>query len=182
MFIPIILGTAREGRKSEKAARYMLRETQKLEGVETEILDVRDFPKETSKAFAENMARADALIIVAPEYNHSYPGELKTMLDMAYKEYHRKPIGICGVSMGGLGGARMVEQLRLVTIEFHMVPIREALYFSGIGKLFAEDGFITDESYADRVKAFHEELLWYAKALKHAREVGADHLCSPPGD
>jgi len=192
MYIPIILGTGREGRGSEKVAHFMLQATEALEGVETKILDVRDFrieattknPEDESvKKYSEEMTRADGLIVIAPEYNHSYPGSLKMMLDMAYKEYWRKPMGICGVSAGGLGGVRMVEQLRLVAIELHMVPIREAMYFSGVWNLFDEEGNITETAYEDRVKTFHEELIWYTAALKHARETGLEHLlCSPPGD
>jgi NAD(P)H-dependent FMN reductase len=179
MYIPIILGTAREGRQSEKVAHYMLQETQKLEGVETELLDVRDYRTEattrdadnrTVAKFSEKAAKADAFILISPEYNHGYPGELKMMLDMLYEEYHRKPVGICGVSMGGLGGVRAVEQLRLVAIEFHMVPIQNAIYFSNAGKLFDEQGNATDPAFGDRTKGFFEELLWYTKALKTARE------------
>ena len=107
---------------------------------------------------------------MAPEYDHGYPGELKMMLDMLYKEFNRKPVGICGVSAGGTGGVRVVEQLRLVAIEFQMVPIREAIYFSNVHKLFDEEGNITDESYIGQTKSFFEELLWYARALKAARE------------
>jgi len=178
MYIPIILGTGRKDRQSEKAANFMLQEAKKLEGVTTELIDVRDFPMQTtdnsetsdqSKKFAEIMKRADGFIIVTPEYNHGYPGELKMALDMAYTEYNRKPVGICGVSMGGMGGVRAVEQLRLVAIEFQMVPIRSTIYFSKIGQLFDENGDITDSSYTDRLQPFFEELLWYAQALKQAR-------------
>ena len=179
MYIPIILGTAREGRQTEKVANFMLQETQKLEGVETEILDVRDFRipatdnpglSEPEKRLAGYVLRADGFIWVVPEYNHAYPGELKMMLDMLYKEYRGRAVGICGVSGGGLGGVRMVESLRLLAINFHMVPIGEAVYFSNVQDLFDEQGNMTDESYKDRVKPFFEELLWYAAALKQARE------------
>jgi len=171
MYIPIILGTAREGRQSEKVANFMLAEVIKA-GLESEIIDVRDYRIERTDAtgksaqamkFAEKVIKADGLIIVSPEYNHGYPGELKMMLDMLYKEYAHKPIGICGVSMGVLGGARMVEQLRLVSIEFHMIPIREAIYFSGITNLFEENGKIKDESYHGRVQVFLNELTSYIK-------------------
>ena len=179
MYIPIILGTAREGRRSEKAANFVLVELQKQEGVETEILDVRDFrikatgeSGEQEEVFRKKATKADGFVIVAPEYNHGYAGELKMMLDMLYDEYHRKPVGICGVAGGGMGGVRMVEQLRLVAIELHMVPIQNAVYFSNAGKLFDEQGNITDDSYAERMQNFFEELLWYAKALKTAREAG----------
>ena len=93
------------------------------------------------------------------------------MIDIAYQEYGRKPVGLCGVSMSPMGGVRAVEQLRGVFAELHMVDIREALYFSSVGELFDEEGNITDESYEERVKTFLDELVWYAKALKTAREA-----------
>ena len=123
-----------------------------------------------TKEYAEKIAKADGLIVVSPEYNHSYPGELKMMLDIAYQEYARKPVGLCGVSMSPMGGVRAVEHLRGVFAELHMVDIREAVYFSNVGNLFDEQGNITDESYKEKVKTFLEELIWYAKALKTARE------------
>jgi NAD(P)H-dependent FMN reductase len=92
------------------------------------------------------------------------------MLDMLYEQYAKKPVGICGVSAGALGGVRAVEQLRLVCIELHMVPIREAIYFSVVQNLFDNNGSIKDQSYHKRVKNFFDELIRYAKALKEARE------------
>ncbi|MCL5411344.1 MAG: NAD(P)H-dependent oxidoreductase [Patescibacteria group bacterium] len=178
MYMPVILGTAREGRQSEKAAKFVLVELEKA-GLETELVDVRDFlightdntgTTELARKWAEKMKRADGLIIVSPEYNHSFPGELKLMLDALYQEYMNKPIGICGVSAGPLGGARAVEQLRLVSVEFHLVPIREAVYFSEINELFEENGEIKDAAYSNRVKKLLDELIWYAKALKTERE------------
>lgn len=167
MYIPIILGTAREGRQSDKVAKFMLSEVQKAK-IDSEIIDTRDYRIEKTdntgeipeaKKLAEKIKKSSALIIVAPEYNHGYPGELKMMLDMLYKEYFNKPVGICGVSAGNLGGSRMVEQLRQVVIEFHMCPIREAVYFSDISNLFDEEEKIKDDSYTKRVKTFLDELV-----------------------
>ncbi|MBI2591671.1 MAG: NAD(P)H-dependent oxidoreductase, partial [Candidatus Brennerbacteria bacterium] len=147
--------------------------------IETELIDVRDYrlpatdnteTSEMAKKFAEKISRADGFIIVAPEYNHSYPGELKMTLDMVFEQYARKPVAICGVSAGGLGGARMVEQLRLVAIEFHMVPIHNAVYFSSVKNLFDENGIIKDQSYMLKVQKLLDELVWYANALKEARK------------
>lgn len=179
LYIPILLGTAREERRSENAANFVLKEFQKFNEAETELIDVKDYrikatddteEQEQAKRFAEKAIRADGFIIISPEYNHGYPGELKMMLDMLYKEYNRKPVGICGVAGGGMGGVRVVEQLRLVAIELQMVPINKAVYFSNASKLFDERGTITDESYNERMKAFFEELLWYTKVLKNGRE------------
>lgn len=182
MHIPILLGTARNGRNSEKVANYMHQVTTeygKTAGFTTELLDVRHFDllgtdnterTERAKRWSEKMKSSDGLIIVSPEYNHGYPGELKTMLDEIFPEYARKPLGICGVSKGGLGGVRMVEQLRLVAIELHMVPIHSAVYFSNVLSLFDEKGAIKDPSYQEKVTKFLGELAWYANALKVARE------------
>lgn len=178
LFIPVILGTGREGRRSENAARFVYEEAKQREGIETAFLDVRDFrlpatdDSEESplpKKYREIIARADGLIIVSPEYNHGYPGELKMMLDMAYEEYARKPIALCGTG-GGMGGVRAVEQLRSVCLELGAVPILEAVYFSKIGELFDESGTIKDSAYQKRVGAMLDELQWYATALKRARE------------
>ena len=180
MYIPIILGTAREGRRSASVANYLLKEVkEKSKELETEIIDVKDYfegftdDKKESKivqSFSEKISKADGLIIIVPEYNHGYPGELKLMLDMLYKEYAKKPVGMCGVSNGFLGGSRAIEQLRQVAIEFHMTPIMEAIYFTSVQNLFDENGNIKDESYSKKISVFMQELLWYAKVLKKGRE------------
>ena len=175
LFIPVILGTAREGRRSEAAAKYMLEQV-KQAGLETELIDVRDFlHRATQETFpgqeelGEKLKRADGYVVVSPEYNHSFPGELKLFLDTFYQEYARKPVGICGVSIGPNGGVRAVEQLRLVFIEFHAVPIREAVYFRNAIDLFDERGQIKDQGYEKFAKTFLEEFVWFANALKTAR-------------
>jgi NAD(P)H-dependent FMN reductase len=170
MYIPIILGTAREGRNSEKVANFVLGEVKKY-GLETEIIDVKNFGlSKTDNTtptpdFKEKITRADGVIVVTPEYNHSIPGELKLTLDQLYKEYFHKPLGICGVSMGPLGGARAVEQLRLIAVELHMIPIREAVYFSLVTQLFDSGGKITDRAFEGRIKTMLDELTAYAKKL-----------------
>jgi len=166
MRIPVILGTAREGRQSEKVARFVLGELHKA-AVESELIDVRDYRIVASdntgeipqaKKLAEKIIPADGIIIVMPEYNHGYPGELKMMLDMLYEEYAHKPVGICGVSKGPLGGARGVQQLRLSLIALRMIPILETVYFPMVQDLFDESGKIKDLSYEKKIKGMLDEL------------------------
>ena len=162
-----------------KVVQYVRGEIQRqFPDMETELINASDYKvcftddsqtTEMEKQFSEKMRRADGVVIVSPEYNHGYPGELKLLLDTAYEEYNRKPLGICGVSSRGIGGARMVEQLRLVAIELQMVPIRNAVYFSNVKSLFNADGSTADSSYGERIKKMMEELLWYAEVLKAAR-------------
>lgn len=166
MNVPIILGTARKGRYSEKVANFVLQESKKTD-LNCEIIDVRDFRTEATdnseeipqaKNLDPIIKKADAIIIVAPEYNHGYPGELKMMLDMLYKQFYNKPLGICGVSAGGMGGSRMVEQLRQISIAFHMLPINNAVYFSNVQDLFEDNGTIKEEAYHKRTERFFNDL------------------------
>ncbi|MCX6680607.1 MAG: NAD(P)H-dependent oxidoreductase [Methanothrix sp.] len=182
MYIPVILGTARLGRQSEKAAQFMLQKAREA-GLECEIIDVRDYRLEatdnTEKSqpalnLAEKARRADGFIIVSPEYNHGYPGELKMLLDMLFSQYAHKPVGICGVSSGTWGGTRMVEQLRQVCLAFHMVPTGEAVHFPRVQELFDEAGLLKGNSQHGQAKRLLEELIWYARALKAGRETSSE--------
>lgn len=177
LYIPIVLGTNRDGNFSQKVSDFVLSEAEKY-GFETELVKVGDYnhvktdERNKATAWKEKMSRADGLVIVSPEYNHGYPGELKLFLDAIYTEYKRKPLGICGVSKSILGGARMVEQLRLVSIELSMVPIRNAVYFNNIQdpETFIGGELAEADSYAERLRVMFEELSWYGQALKEARQ------------
>lgn len=180
--IPIILGTGRKGRASERVAHYVL-EHAKNYGFQTKLLDVRDFvypttvaPEEKERAarWQQEVAAADGFIVVVPEYNHGFPGELKMVLDQAYSEYGRKVVGMCGVSSGGIGGARVVELLIPVFVGIEMVISKRAVYFSNVEELFDAQGNIVDPSYALRLKKLFDDVAWYAAALKAARHATTD--------
>lgn len=178
LFIPVILGTVRKGRASENVAKFVYEETKKREGLITELIDLRNMKIAFDDAgeaikdpkFSETIARADGLILVVPEYNHGYPGILKHVLDSNLKEYIHKAAGICGVSAGGFGGTRMIENLLPVLRELGLVTIFWDGNFSGAQKLFDPDGKILDESYVKRIDKFLGELIWMSKVLRHGRE------------
>lgn len=178
LYIPVILGTARKGRASENVARFVLGEVEKREGVETGLIDIRELDLATDDEgesikdarFSEQMNRADALVVVVPEYNHGYPGLLKHALDTNLKEYIHKAVGLCGVSAGGFGGTRVVQNLLPVLRELGLVTIFWDMNFSGAHKLFDESGNLLDPSYAKRADQFLKELIWMAKVLRHGRE------------
>jgi NAD(P)H-dependent FMN reductase len=178
IFIPVILGTTRKGRASEMVARFVVEEIRKRRGIETELIDIRllslpiDDAGEAIKdaKFSSTVARADALVIVVPEYNHGYPGMLKHVLDTNLKEYIHKAVGICGVSAGGFGGTRVIQNLLPVLRELGLVTIFWDGTFSGARKLFDAEGKLLDESYIKRIDQFLKELIWMAKVLRHGRE------------
>ena len=142
--IPVILGTPRQGRLSEHVARLMVEQIGTRDCVQTHLIDVRELPFGTTDAgeaikdrdFSETVMHADGLVIVTPEYNHGYPGMLKHALDTNLKEYIHKPVGLCGVSAGGFGGTRVVENLLPVMRELGLVTIFWDVNVSNAGKPF----------------------------------------------
>lgn len=178
LFIPVIVGTARQGRQSEHVARFVFEQTKKHGDVETELIDVRELPMRLDDAgeqmkdptFSATIERCDGIILVVPEYNHGYPGLLKHALDMNLKEYIHKAVGICGISAGPFGGARVIENLLPVMRELGMVTIFEDVNFGMVGTLFDEQGKLLDQSYVRRVGKFLDELTWMACVLRHGRE------------
>ena len=178
LFIPVILGTARKGRMSEHVARLVFDELGKRRGVETELIDIRGlgFPSDDEGAsikdakFSETCMRADAFVLVVPEYNHGYPGLLKHALDTNLAEYIHKAVGICGVSAGPFGGTRVVENLLPVMRELGLVTIFWDGNFSAVQKAFDAAGALVETAYVRRLDKFFKELIWMARVLRQGRE------------
>ena len=178
LFIPVILGTTRKGRASENVAHFVFDEVKKREGVETEFIDLRnlcfafDDAGEALKhpQFSATVSRADALLLVVPEYNHGYPGLLKHALDTNLKEYIHKAVGVCGVSAGAFGGVRMIENLLPVLRELGLVTIFWDGNFAHAHKLFDTGGQLLDLAYVRRIDQFLKELIWMATVLRYGRE------------
>lgn len=178
LFIPVILGTVRQGRMSAHAANLVTHELAKQPGLETELIDIAQLPLPTNDAgeaikqaaFSEKMERADGLVIVSPEYNHGYPGLLKHVLDSCLKEYIHKAVGIVGVSAGVFGGSRVIENLLPVMRELGLVTIFWDVNFSSVQKVFTADGALLDQSFVRRIDKFLKELIWMATTLRYGRE------------
>jgi NAD(P)H-dependent FMN reductase len=176
--VPVILGTTRKGRMSAHAAAFVVEQLRKRDGVVTELIDIAalqlpiDDAGETAvdPSFAEKMTVADALVIVTPEYNHSFPGLLKHVLDTCLKQYIHKPAGIAAVSAGSFGGARVVESFLPVLRELGLVAIFWDLNFGPIGQIFDGCGRLLDDAFVRRADKFLDELLWMARTLRHGRE------------
>ncbi len=178
LFIPVILGTPRQGRMSEHVARFVHDEVAKRAGVETELIDVRALNLKTDDAgeaikdagFSAAMAKADAIVIVAPEYNHGYPGLLKHVLDTNLKEYIHKAVGVVGVSAGPFGGTRVIVNMLPMLRELGLVTIFWDVNFGTVSKVFDDSGRLLDQAFVARTDKFLQELIWMAKTLRYGRD------------
>lgn len=180
VFIPLLLGTPREGRKSEHVARLLEQEIQARSDITTQFFDVREFKfprdgygqdiKELFSEYREAIVRSDGLLLVTPEYNHSFPGSLKSVLDLLLKEYNHRAVGIASVSGGRFGGARVIESLLPVVRELGLVVSSKDLNVMNVGDAFDDDGNLSDESLKDHIHPFLDELVWLSHALRYGRE------------
>ena len=176
--IPVILGTARKGRRSAHAARFVVAQLSREPGVVTELIDIAGLNLAVDDAgeaikdpgFAAKMSRADGLVIVSPEYNHSFPGLLKHTLDTCLSEYIHKAVGVVGVSAGTFGGTRVIQGLLPVLRELGLVTIFWDVNFGSVAKVFSETGELKEPAFVQRTDKFIKELIWMAETLRHGRE------------
>lgn len=178
LFIPILQGTVRPKRESIKAARLIESVGKTIDRLEVQLVDPGDYifpydgndPENKDPRYSALTARADGFFIVTPEYNHSFPGTLKRMLDSELSNYVHKPVAFSGVSNGIFGGARAIESLVNTVREMGMAATFSDVYFPQIQNLFDENGEIIDKSYIKRIERAYEELIWMAESLKWGRE------------
>ncbi|MCL6286970.1 NADPH-dependent FMN reductase [Streptomyces fimicarius] len=182
--VAVILGSNRDGRFGPVVADWFLARAAGHPGVATELIDVAEAdlptaitfspgPEEAARlaAVSERLAAADAFVVVTPEYNHSFPAPLKSLIDWHSAEWQAKPVAF--VSYGGIsGGLRAVEQLRQVFAELHTVTVRDTVSFHNAGVLFDDEGRHLDPEPADAAaKTLLDQLVWWGTALRDARNL-----------
>lgn len=177
--IALLVGTVRAKRESIKAAHCIAAKFEQYPDIELTIVDpqqlmlVDEGEDVKDPGYSQITESADAFIIVTPEYNHSFPGSLKRMLDSEYTNYHKKPVALVGVSNGNWGGVRVCEALLPVCHRLGLVNIHPELYFPKIQDKFDDSGNLKAEyvdQYDKNVQTMIDELIWFAKLLKQGRE------------
>ncbi len=188
--IKVILASTRPGRFGEKPAAWLMDRLSRRTDLTVELLDLRDHslpnfdqpasPIRTPREYASDaIARwgrtvdeADGFIVLTPEYNHGYPASLKNAIDHVFVEFNRKPITFVGY--GNVGGARAIEQLRLVVIELEMAPLRHAIHILPelMVPAMKTDPFTLDlfAPLDERLDMAAKHLVWWANALADARK------------
>ncbi len=180
MHIAIISGSVRTGRKSHSVAKYFNNYIANNKIATVEILDLKELnfpiteerlinlvnPPENIKIFSEKIMKADAVILVSPEYNSGYPAAVKNAIDVLVKEWFHKPVGLVGVSNGNFGGVHAITQLQTILIKIKASPISTIFPVPNVQDAFDDDGNATNKEAMDkRAASFVKELLWVAEAF-----------------
>lgn len=161
--IAVLVGSLRKAsinRKMAHALSELAPERLKLEIVEIGDLphynpDLEEAVPPAWAAFRRDMASADAVLFVTPEYNRSVPGFLKNAIDVGSRPFGKsvfagKPAAIISVSPGALAAFGANHHLRqsLVFLDMPAMQQPEA-YIGNAGALFDENGKLTNTSTAD---------------------------------
>lgn len=182
--IALIIGSVRDGRFGPTVAEWFAGEADRHLGVALDVIDLAEIAlpgvlaaddagpcemPEPVRALGERLARADAFVIVTPEYNRSFPASLKTAIDWYVDEWQAKPVGF--VSYGGIsGGLRAVEHLRQVFAELHAVTVRNTVSFHSCWDRFDDHGRPIDEvGCRAAAESLLDQLTWWARTLRDAR-------------
>jgi NAD(P)H-dependent FMN reductase len=175
----VLLGTNRKLRKSLFPAQWLVGEMKKRPEIETRLFDAAEFQlppddygQEIRDQFPEwrdAIIKADGLVIVAPEYNHGYPGVLKSVLDLLLKEYIHKAVAFVGVSAGLWGGTRVIEAMVPMVRELGLAVSFSDLNFPRVERVFDEQGKLLDPAFEQRASDFLDELIWMSRVLKWGR-------------
>jgi len=189
--IAVVVGATRQGRVTDKLAKWVAEEARKVADVE--VVDLVDYPMpffdepisprynpkrkaapEVQK-WLDKVAQFDGYVLVTPEYNRSTSAVLKNALDALDYQMDNKPVAI--VAHGSTGGAQAVASLRMALPGVGAVSLPKALFFTdGVGGAIDEAGVLKEELEANpygplaNLKAALADLVWYADALKAARK------------
>lgn len=174
MLIYIIVGSIREGRAAIKVAQSLKQEIDKfsLNDLQTEIVDLKEwnlpffaganpplsgiYDQPKQQQWADKVAKANAFILISPEYNHGYTPVLKNALDYLAKEWQGKAAAY--VSYGSTNGSRSIDQIRQVGTQLGLIDSNAILEIRDMGKRSKEPTFTANEYEIKTLKSIMEKL------------------------
>ncbi|MGI9527119.1 MAG: NADPH-dependent FMN reductase [Weeksellaceae bacterium] len=154
MNIQILSTSIREGRKSHRVALYIQNWIKENTSHETSIIDLKELnfplfderykflenPDEKVTQFRNEMNDADALFIVTPEYNGSFPASLKNVIDLLFEEWQNKPISLAPVSGGLFAGMQVTKDLVFALYRIGAYITKSRLHVGQVAENFNEKG------------------------------------------
>lgn len=183
----VIVASTRPGRLGRPVADWFVRivhdhggfvvDEADLADVDLPFLDepnhprLGDYEHDHTRAWAARVDSADAVVIITPEYNHSFPATIKNALDTVSREWAHKPLGY--VSYGGVsGGTRAVAGLEPVAAVLQLRAVPQAVHLPFAHRLLDEDGALqAPEPSVAGAQAMLDELATMVGVLAPRRVV-----------
>jgi NAD(P)H-dependent FMN reductase len=188
--IGVIVSTTRQGRFADRPTEWLMNIARRRTDAVFEVVDLRDYPMPffdeprspmqappkdaIALRWGEKLATLDGFVFVTAEYNHGVAAVLKNALDYAYAEFNRKPATF--VAYGNAGGARGVEQLRLILAELQVASLKHAVhigYAEFVGMLMQEKTFADYPYLEGSAVKMLDDLVWWAETLRAGRNAAA---------
>jgi chromate reductase len=167
--VAVLVGSLRKDSASRKIAQAIVDQSpERLRFRFVEIGDLphydpdleTDAPPAAWTRFRDEMATADAVLFVTPEYNRSVPGFLKNAIDVGSRPWGKavftdKPAAVVSTSAGALGGFGANHHLRQM-ISFFGMPVlgQPEAYIANSLSLFDEGGALVNETTAEFLQTF----------------------------
>lgn len=171
MNIVVINGTPRKQGRTKMAASFVAKK------YNATLLDVSTLPLplfngekeqyelEVIRHLKTTIEKADAVLLLSPEYHSGMSGALKNMLDfLSAEQFTHKPVGLIAVSGGGKGGMNALTNMRTVMRGVYANVIPKQLVLDPQDFDYEHGGLVDD--IAARVDDLWKELTNYAKAYK----------------
>jgi NAD(P)H-dependent FMN reductase len=177
--IEIISASIRVGRQSHRVALFFKSFLEEKKLATANILDLMAYnfplfderlskqsnPIPAAREFSEKVKKADALIIVTPEYNGGYPASLKNVVDLLYSEWRRKPIAIAAVSDGQFGGTQVITSLQFSLWKIGALTVPARFHAANVQDSYDQNGVPRDPALAEKMASgFINEILRYIPA------------------
>lgn len=194
--IAIVVGSIRTGSLNRKVAQALCAHSEDLDCRIVEIadlpmydadLDAGDQPQPWQR-FRREIAEADGVLFVTPEYNRSMPGVLKNAIDVGSRPYGKscfakKPAAIVTASPGAIGGFGCNHHLRQCCVFLDMpVMAQPEAYLGGINDdKFAEDGSIKDPGLDKLLHSLSHAFAGWVSLIRSGRDALASDSAGSSG-
>ncbi len=173
--LSVVIASTRPGRVGDRFGHWFAEQARRHRGFEVDVVDLAEvglpffdeprhprlaqYVHEHTRRWSATVARADAFVLVTPEYNHGYNAVLKNAIDFLHHEWADKAVGF--VSYGGVAsGTRAVQALKPVLLSVRMVPVVEAVNVPFVQQFLRPDGTVeANDVMVSAADAMLDELL-----------------------
>ncbi len=192
----VVVASTRQGRVGPAVADWFRRAAETSGHFDVEVADLREvdlpfldgaehpghrhYSDDRTWNWSYRVDRADAIVVVSPEYDYSVPASLLNAQQKLYLEWSSKPLGL--VTYGGIsGGLRAAQTIRTVASTLLMFVVETSVAVPFVEEhLDSERRFHATDSHERATAAMCDELLRVASAFESLRAERRAQMTSAP--